>query len=144
MFIALQDGDVARWIGTIYQHLITLLLGRVHGNYTELTNKALEYLRENYAKDISLNQTAEYIGVNSSYLSRVFKEDYGMEFIEYLNSLRVKQAKYLIERTDTKLKEIIIQVGFNNYTYFFKVFKMVAGITPVEYKIKCKRVNWEK
>jgi two-component system response regulator YesN len=131
--------DVKKWIGTIYQRLITLLLGyNMHGKYTEPTNKALEYLRKNYANDISLNQTAEYIGVNSSYLSRVFKEDYGMGFAEYLNSIRVKQAKYLIERTDIKLKEIVKQVGFNNYTYFFKVFKMVAGITPIEYKEKCK------
>jgi two-component system response regulator YesN len=131
--------DVKKWIGTIYQRLITLLLGyNMHGKYTEPTNKALEYLRKNYTNDISLNQTAEYIGVNSSYLSRVFKEDYGMGFAEYLNSIRVKQAKYLIERTDIKLKEIVKQVGFNNYTYFFKVFKMVAGITPIEYKEKCK------
>ena len=131
--------DVKKWIGAIYQRLITLLLGNnMHGKYTEPTNKALEYLRKNYTNDVSLNQTAEYIGVNSSYLSRVFKEDYGMGFAEYLNSIRVKQAKYLIERTDIKLKEIVRQVGFNNYTYFFKVFKMVAGITPVEYKEKCK------
>ncbi|AJQ27986.1 response regulator transcription factor [Pelosinus fermentans] len=131
--------DVKKWIGTIYQRLITLLLGNnMHGKYTEPTNKALEYLRKNYTNDVSLNQAAEYIGVNSSYLSRVFKEDYGMGFAEYLNSIRVKQAKYLIERTDVKLKEIVKQVGFNNYTYFFKVFKMVAGITPVEYKEKCK------
>jgi len=131
--------DVKKWIGTIYQRLITLLLGNnMHGKYTEPTNKALEYLRKNYTNDVSLNQAAEYIGVNSSYLSRVFKEDYGMGFAEYLNSIRVKQAKYLIERTDIKLKEIVKQVGFNNYTYFFKVFKMVAGITPVEYKEKCK------
>lgn len=137
--------DVKQWIVTIYQRLVTLLLGSntMQGNYTEPTNKALEYLRKNYTKDISLNQTAEYIGVNSSYLSRVFKEDYGMGFTEYLNNVRVKQAKYLIERTDTKLKEIVIQVGFNNYTYFFKVFKMIAGITPVEYKIKCKSGEWE-
>jgi len=131
--------DVKRWIGNVYQRLITLLAGsNMRGKYTEPTTKALEYIWKNYTNDVSLNQTAEYIGVNSSYLSRVFKEDYGMGFAEYLNSIRVKQAKYLIERTDIKLKEVVRQVGFNNYTYFFKVFKMVAGITPIEYKEKCK------
>jgi len=131
--------DVKIWINGMYERLIHLLLGAtINNNYTEHTKKALEYLQKNYTNDLSLNQTADYIGVNSSYLSRIFKEDCGLGFAEYLNIVRVKQAKYLIEKTDIKLKDIVKQVGFNNYTYFFKVFKIVAGITPVEYKEKCK------
>lgn len=131
--------DVKNWIVTVYKQLIKLRLNsNMNGNYTELTKKALEYIRKNYTCNVSLNEAAEYIGVNSCYLSRVFKEDYGMGFVECLNSIRVKEAKYLMQSTDIKLKDIVRQVGFNNYTYFFKVFKMVAGITPVEYKGKCK------
>lgn len=130
---------VKTWITTVYEKLINLLLGVTDNrNYTEHTRKTLEYLQRNYANPLSLHQIAEDIGVNSCYLSRIFKEDCGLGFAEYLTMIRVKQAKLLMEKTDSKLKEIVKQVGFNNYTYFFKVFKIVVGVTPVEYKEKCK------
>ena len=132
--------DVKNWILAIYQRLTTLMMGiEIKNNYNELTKKAVKYIRKNYDKDISLCQVAEYIGGNSTYLSRVFKEDCEIGFAEYLNQIRVGQAKCLIQQTDIRLKDIVKQVGFNNYTYFFKVFKNIEGITPVEYKEKCKK-----
>jgi len=131
--------DVKTWILEVYHRLIILLLDvDIKSNYSDLTKKVMEYIRQNYTKDISLHQTAENVGGNSSYLSRIFKEDCGIGFAEYLNKIRVRQAKHLMEHTDTKLKEIVQQVGFNNYTYFFKVFKVLEGVTPVEYKAKYK------
>lgn len=127
--------DVKEWISGIYERLIHLLLGvDLNEKFAEATRKTLQYIRKNFTQDISLYQAAQDIGVNSSYLSRIFKEDCGTGFAEYLSSIRVEQAKYLMEHTDIKLKEIVKQVGFNNYTYFFKVFKLVTGKTPVEYK----------
>jgi two-component system response regulator YesN len=129
--------DVKAWITDAYQRLINLLVHvEICISYNTATRHAIEYIRRNYTEDISLNQAAAAIGVNSSYLSRVFKEDCKIGFTEYLNNVRVAQAKYLMECTDGKLKEIVSKVGFNNYTYFFKVFKMVVGVTPVEYKVK--------
>jgi two-component system response regulator YesN len=130
---------VKKWINGVYERLIHLLLGvEINENYAEATKRTLQYIRKNFTQDISLCQAAQDIGVNSSYLSRIFKEDCGTGFAEYLNSIRVAQARYLIEHTDSKLKEIVRQAGFNNYTYFFKVFKLVTGKTPVEYKEKFK------
>ena len=132
--------EVKKWIGGVYERLVQLLLGTdISEYYMEPTKKAIKYIRQHYTQDLSLNQAAETIGVNSSYLSRIFKEDCGMGFAEYLNSIRVKQAQYLIERSDIKLREIVKLVGFNNYTYFFKVFKTAVGITPLEYKEKCRK-----
>ncbi|CUH96758.1 hypothetical protein P22_2869 [Propionispora sp. 2/2-37] len=132
--------EVKHWILGVYERLAALLLAdESSARYTELTRKAIEFIRHNYAKDISLNQAAEHIGSNSSYLSRIFKDDCGMGFVEYVNHVRVQQAKYLMESTDIKLKEIVRLAGFNNYTYFFKVFKMIAGVTPLEYKGQCQK-----
>jgi len=55
-----------------------------------------------------------------------------------LNLVRVEHAKRLIENGDAKLKEIVKEVGFNSYTYFFKVFKDISGMTPLEYEELCK------
>ncbi|AIF50490.1 response regulator [Pelosinus sp. UFO1] len=137
--------DVKKWIGGVYERLINLLLSADDSeSYTESTRKAIQYIRRNYTQDVSLYQAAQEIGVNSSYLSRTFKEDCGTGFTEYLNNIRVTQAKYLMERTDIKLKEIVKMAGFNNYTYFFKVFKVMTGRTPVEYKAICKSTTLEE
>jgi two-component system response regulator YesN len=131
--------EVRSWIIKIYQKLIIILRNaRFSSNYSEYTKKAMSYILKNYAKNISLNDAAEHIGINSSYLSRIFKEDCGVGFVEYLNSTRVEFAKKAIEAGNEKLKDIAVNVGFNNYTYFTKVFKSILKMTPQEYE---KKVN---
>lgn len=127
--------EMKAWLLSLYKKL-TYLIGEAKFNpdYSEYTRKAIRYIQNNYKRDVSLNEVAEHIGVNSSYLSRLFKEDCGIGFVEYLNHIRVGYAKQLIENKELKLKDIAHEVGFNNYTYFFKVFKDVLNVTPVEYK----------
>lgn len=132
--------DVKQWIIGIYDKLFKLIeVSNIDPSYSETTKKALEFIQRNYGNNISLNDAADYIGISSSYLSRVFKKDCNKGFNEYLNYIRVEHAKQLIESGDYKLKDIVKKVGFNNYTYFFKVFKDFIGMTPQDYEdiIKC-------
>jgi len=96
-------------------------------------------MNKNYDKDITLSRAASEIGVSYSYLSRKFKEECGQGFSDYLNQLRIENAKQLIEAGDSNIKEIVNQVGFNNYNYFFKVFKDSEGMTPSEYERKSQK-----
>lgn len=123
--------EMKEWILKSYIKLADII-GEIkaNSNYSEYTRKAISYIQSNYTKNVSLNEVAEYVGINSSYLSRVFKEDCGMGFVEYLNNIRVGYAKQLIETEGLKLKDVAKRVGFNNYTYFFKVFKDVLNVTP--------------
>lgn len=131
--------EVKEWILSVYGKLINLIEIRgLNTSYSESTKKAIEFVQRNYTRNISLSDAADYIGVNSSYLSRVFKEECGKGFVEYLNMIRVEHAKRLIEKGSIKFKEIVKEVGFNNYTYFFKVFKNIINMTPVEYKEICR------
>ena len=59
--------------------------------------------------------------------------------MEYLNRIRVENAKNLIENGEFRFKEIVAKVGFNNYNYFFRVFKEVVGMTPLEYEQVCRK-----
>lgn len=127
--------EVKQWISNVYSKLINLLeVSKINPDFSDPTKKAMEFIQKNYAQNISLNETANHIGVSSSYLSRIFKEECKKGFIEYLNSVRVEHAKRLLEDGNCKLKDIIKEVGFNNYTYFFKVFKDLLGMTPQEYE----------
>ena len=130
-------GEVKDWIIERYQKLILILKeAKLNAHYSKYTKKAISYILQNFSKNISLNDVAQYIGVNSSYFSRVFKEDTGMGFVEYLNTTRIENAKQAIKAGNSKLKEIALDVGFNNYTYFTKVFKDVLNMTPQEYEKK--------
>ena len=127
--------DIKEWLINSYRKLIRLMeLYEIDSSYSEYTKKTIKYVNRNYSKDISLSDAAEHIGVSSSYLSKIFKEDYGRGFNEFLNMVRIRSAKALLENEAMSLKDIADEVGFNNYHYFFKVFKNMVGITPVKYR----------
>lgn len=103
------------------------------GPYSRHVSKAVQYVADHYASEISLDTTASALNLNASYLSRLFKEETQMTFTEYLNRVRIKTGCMLMESGPYSLKEISGQIGFSNYTYFFKVFKAITGMTPQAY-----------
>ena len=100
--------------------------------FSENVAKAVLYMKDHFKETITLSQTAERLNVNSSYLSRVFHNETGMTFIEYLNRIRVEKAKELLKEGKA-LKEITGECGFQSYGYFLKIFKEYTGHTPKEY-----------
>lgn len=100
-----------------------------HKNIKEL----LDYIGNNYNKDIGLNELADRVSLNPAYLSLLFKEEVGMSYIKYLTQLRIKKAKeYLLE--GYRISEVSEMVGYNNYRHFSDIFKKTVGQTPNEYK----------
>ena len=100
-------------------------------NYADLAT----YIIENYyAEDISLQSVASQINVNSSYLSRLFKQKKGENFITYLTRVRINHAKAYLLNRELRVYEIADKVGYHNYTYFSKIFKKSVGVTPEEYR----------
>lgn len=97
---------------------------------------ALDFMESNYSQDLSLQQVASYVGLSTSYLSSLFKKEIDVNFIEYLNEIRIEKAKGLLLETYLKTYEIAETVGFNENTYFCKMFKKVTGTTPGEYRKK--------
>lgn len=104
--------------------------------YSEAVGQVVEYVRKNLAEDISLEKCAELAGSSYAYLSREFKKETGMRFVEFLNRQRVNKAKSLLIRKDYSMKQIVELSGFRNYNYFFKVFKEMEGVTPSEFSSK--------
>jgi two-component system response regulator YesN len=103
------------------------------GAYSRHISQAVQFIMDHYASNISLEMAAGAINLNSSYLSRLFKEETHMTFTEYLNRVRIKSSCLLMESGSYSMKQISSQVGFTNYTYFFKVFKSITGMTPQVY-----------
>lgn len=95
-----------------------------------------EYIRHNFSQDISLQDCADHAGISYTHLSRVFRQETGCRFVEYLNRIRLDHAKALLIRQDLSMKQIVEQTGFRNYNYFFKVFRENEGMTPSEFVTK--------
>lgn len=85
---------------------------------------------------LALAGTAEKFYLNSSYLSRIFKKEMGVSFVEYVNAQRIERAKSLLEETDLKIYEVAEKVGTGNANYLGILFKKAVGCTPYEYRSK--------
>jgi len=99
-----------------------------------LTKRAKEYIKANYSKAITLEDVAREINVSPQYLSKLFKEETGENFIDYLTGIRIRIAKSLLEGVDASIKEICYSIGYSDPNYFSRIFKKIVGLTPTEYK----------
>lgn len=101
---------------------------------SNMLDKAITYIVERYQDDVSLEDVAEHVHLNPYYFSKVFKQQTGETFIDYVTRLRLEKAKVLMENLELSLKEVCYQVGYNDPNYFSRVFKKVTGMTPTEYR----------
>ncbi len=92
------------------------------------------YLTENYMNEISMNQLAEQVGFSPFYFSRLFKQQFRMGFVDYLNDLRIAAAKSLLDDPTLTLKVVASRCGYDTPSYFAKIFKKRTGMTPTEYR----------
>lgn len=106
------------------------------GKNAEIIKSAINYINTNYMKNITLETVADYIHLNPSYFSSLFKKETGMNFSDYLNKVRIEESKKLLKNKNYSILEISIEVGFQDQSYYSKVFKKITGITPKEYREK--------
>jgi two-component system response regulator YesN len=97
-------------------------------------NRMIRHIEEHYAEDITLKGLAEWIRMDASYVSDLFKKKTGTTLTHYIQKRRIQAAKMLLAETDRTVSEIGRQVGFENDNYFIKVFKKWCGSTPSEYR----------
>ncbi|MNY61826.1 Xylose operon regulatory protein [compost metagenome] len=97
---------------------------------------AIEYIREHYAKDISVVEIAAHLDIRSTYLSTLFKKETGKTLSEYMENIRIEKAKELLKDGHLRINEVAQMLGYNNPNYFASVFNKVVGIYPSEYRRK--------
>jgi len=110
----------------------TLSSSKKINNY--IVTKVMEYIEANYTKNIKTNMIADFVHVNSSYLSRLFKKETGETITEVINKYRVDKAKELLSNKNIRTYEVASLVGIDDSTYFSQVFKKYAGLSPTEYR----------
>ncbi|HEX3044981.1 MAG TPA: helix-turn-helix domain-containing protein, partial [Bacillota bacterium] len=114
-------------------YIQALKANRSPGMYLAI-QKALIFIQSNFTRELSQEEVAAHVGVNKSYLSRIFPEYTGERFSDYLQRLRIERAKELLRFTNDHIYEIASQVGFWNSRYFSRIFHEAVGVTPADYR----------
>jgi len=112
--------------------------------HEKIVSAATEYIEQNYAKKISLEEVAAHVYVSPSYLSRILKARTGRSFRSLVNAARVADAMRLLEQGELSLGEIAFRTGFEDHSYFTKVFTRHIGIGPREYRSGGRGKNFEQ
>ncbi len=128
--------DIENLIANQTSRLYEAQFGMQLGSKTAAVAIARQYIRQNYAKKLTLDDIAKRVYLNPVYFSVLFKREVGMSFINYVNDVRMEEAKKLLGQHSLSLYEIACSVGISDISYFSKVFKRSVGITPKEYRNK--------
>jgi AraC-like DNA-binding protein/ligand-binding sensor protein len=105
-----------------------------HARHDHIIARAQLFIRSNYQRDIDLRVVAKAVYLSPSYFSSLFKRVTGFSFSEYLSHVRLEEAKRLLRETDLPIKEIVPRIGFEEYNYFNRAFKRLAGVPPARYR----------
>ncbi len=94
-----------------------------------------DYISGHYKEDISLQDVASVLGYSDVYFCKIFKQNFGRNFITYLNNYRIERAKQLLADPDINIKDVSTEAGYRDANYFTRVFKRIVGTTPSEYRL---------
>lgn len=139
--MAMSDFETMRnWFVSKFNESALTISKRSENRSESVVERAKKYMQDNFRKDISLEDVSQTVDISSYYFSKVFKEETGENFIEYLTKLRMEEAQRLLEESDLSIKEVCSEVGYSDPNYFSRNFKKYAGITPTEARDK-RRIN---
>lgn len=132
-----------KWIDTA----VNAIEENNNSNTELIIKRANKYIEENYMDDLTLEKVAEVVFLSPVYLSKVYKKNMGINFIDYITKIRIERSKELLSNKKLKVYEISNLVGYKNLKYFYKIFKNYTGYTPNTYRemlMKRKSINYRE
>jgi transcriptional regulator GlxA family with amidase domain len=108
--------------------------GALSQHTSTLVKRAVAYMQQHFARDLSRQEIADAVGISQNYLSRIFQQELGVSPWEYLSRYRIKQAQDLLRDTDESITEVATRVGFEDPAYFSRVFRKQVGRSPQRYR----------
>lgn len=145
MILEFRSSEIGK-IELLRSMLVELIINAVrlsenneqYSQYNSVTVKILNLIEERFMENITISKLAKSNNYSVAFLSKAFKQDMGMGFKKYLDTVRLKQSEILLVRTDKKIIEISDSVGFPDVNRFYKLFKERYNATPKQYRLKFK------
>ena len=126
--------ELSSWVTGIMNRFIMYCFDYAKAHHSDVLYKAMQYVKANYREKITLDDVASAIYLSRSYLCKVFKDEMGETLFSYINRIRVEKAKTLILDDSISIADVGGMCGFNDQSYFTKVFKSQTGVSPKKYR----------
>lgn len=126
--------DLTYWLSGILTRFTDCVFNLVDNRHVDVIYKAINYIKYNYMRKISLEDVASHVFLSASYFSKVFNEGVGCSFNNYLNKVRIDASKRLLLDKSLSIVEVSNISGYEDQSYFNKVFKKITGMSPGRYR----------
>lgn len=135
--------ELSTWLLAVVENVVGSITADPAMKHANIIHRCIQHIGAGYQERLTLEETARMVCLSPDYLSRIFRQETGISFHHYLNNVRVTKAKELIRTTNLRLTDISQMVGYDDQSYFTKVFKRTTGVTPGEYSKKNRRPRGE-
>jgi two-component system response regulator YesN len=126
--------DLENWILELGETGLRILNSMGTKSVSSPIQKVLEYIEENYNSELTLSNLSKVIYLSPDYFSRIFKDQVGSTFSEYILKIRIEKAKELLNNLDIPVSEIGRKVGYSDPNYFSRVFTRAVGMPPSRFR----------
>lgn len=125
---------IKEYLNRMLDAIFEEILSRNDHNMSNKVKEALDYIAENYNEWLSLQDVAKSMHLSPHYFSKLFKREMGMTYVSYVTKYKIEKAKEALEKTDQPIVNIALDLGYDETSYFSKVFKKMEGVTPTQYR----------
>lgn len=126
--------DLSAWLTGVLHYFINYTFDYPSIKHSDVVYKCIDYIKQNYDQKISLDDIAVHVSLSRSYLSKLFKDETGYSLFSYVNHVRIEKSKQLLLDDQISLVDIAGLCGFEDQSYFTKVFKKETGVSPKRFR----------
>lgn len=126
--------ELSAWLSSIMVRFTDCVFNLTDVKHVDVIYKAVDYVKRNYMKKITLEEVASHVFLSPSYFSKIFKDEMKYNFNTYLNNIRIEMSKKLLLDDSVAIVDIANYVGYEDQSYFSKVFKKIVGVSPGKFR----------
>lgn len=131
----IRQSETIHQLQALLEEILLELYYKKHQKpFSEVTQTIINLTKERYQEELTLKLIADELHLNVVYIGQVFKKEMHLSFAQYLNQVRIKKAQALLLNTTKNINEISDAIGYNNTTYFSKMFKKLTSLAPKEFR----------
>ena len=131
--VLLREDEIESWALNQFNAIEEAMQEREESTTSKAVRRGISYLEKNYQNEVSQEDVAQYVGMSPQHFSKIFKQETGKNYIEWITHLRMEQAKLYLVEGNYSVKEVCFLVGYKDPNYFSRLFKKEIGMSPKAY-----------